>query len=86
MSGALSGSFGTNSGAESERDEDFDDEVTDCGGVAGGVEGIDETAGFGFFAWWFRTCSWSLVLLANFSGQRLQAKASALNFSASSSS
>ena len=83
---ASSERFGTNSGAESGRGEDFGEEVTDRGGVVGGIGGIDETAGFGFFAWWFRKCSWSLVLLANLSGQRLHAKASALTFSASSRS
>ena len=30
--------------------------TTDCGGVERGVA-TDEIAGFGFFAWWFRTCS-----------------------------
>ena len=86
MSGALFERFGTTSGAESERGEYFGEEVTNCDGVTGGVEGADDTAGFGFFAWRFRTCSWSLVLLANFSGQRLHANASALTFSPSSAS
>ena len=54
-------------------------------GVAN-VTVADRGVGFSALTCFVRTCSWSLVLLGYFSGQRLQAKASAFSFAIRTSS
>ena len=69
-----------------------DDAIDEVIGVANATvaeaaiaaEGVE--VDFSDFTCFVRTCSWSLVLLGYFSGQRLQAKASAFSFAIRASS